>query len=48
MKLNGKKIAFLGDSITEGVGTSGCPNRFCDLIEEATGAECLNYGISGT
>lgn len=48
MNLAGKKINFLGDSITEGVGTSGYPKRYCDLIAIACGAECRNYGISGT
>lgn len=48
MNLSGKKINFLGDSITEGAGTSGYPHRFCDLISAASGAECRNYGIGGT
>lgn len=48
MDLRGKKINFLGDSITEGVGTSGYPRRYCDLIANTCGAECRYYGISGT
>ena len=48
MKLQGAKINFLGDSITEGVGTSGDGYRFVDLIAQQTGALCRNYGISGT
>ena len=48
MKLNGKKINFLGDSITEGCGTSGKGHFFSDLIAADTGALCRNYGIGGT
>lgn len=48
MELNGKKIDFLGDSITEGVGTSAPECRYVDLIARETGALCRNYGISGT
>lgn len=48
MDLKEKKIVFLGDSITEGVGTSGPEARFSALIEKATGATCINYGIGGT
>lgn len=48
MNLSGKKINFLGDSITEGCGTSGAGKRFSDLIAAKTGAVCRNYGIGGT
>ena len=48
MDLNGKKINILGDSITVGVGTSGAPYRYIDRIADACGAECQNYGISGS
>lgn len=48
MELKGKKIIFLGDSITEGFGTSGAACRYVDRIAATCGAECLNYGISGT
>lgn len=48
MELSGKKINFLGDSITEGHGTSGAEHRFSNLIEKKTGAVCRNYGIGGT
>ena len=48
MELKGKKINFLGDSITEGAGSSCIENRFTDLIAKNTGAVCLNYGIGGT
>ena len=48
MNLTGKKINFLGDSITEGVGTSGPEFMFTNVIARKTGAICRNYGISGT
>lgn len=49
MNLQGRKINFLGDSITEGVGTSGEEKRFTSLIEKNLGlAAARNYGISGT
>ena len=49
MNLNGKKINFLGDSITYGVGTSSPEKRFTRLIAaEEHLAEMRNYGISGT
>lgn len=48
MELNSKKIVFLGDSITEGVGVDLPKNRFCDRIARETGAVCINCGIGGT
>ena len=48
MQLKDKKLNFLGDSITEGVGTSGPDKRYVDLVAAKTGALCRNYGISGT
>ena len=48
MDLKDKKINFLGDSITQGVGTSSLDKRFTDLIAKDYGAVCRNYGISGT
>lgn len=48
MELNGKKILFLGDSITEGSGTSGNEKTFCSIIAHKYGAYCVNYGIGGT
>ena len=48
MELKGKKIAFLGDSITEGVGTSSIDHVYWNVIAQRTGAECYGYGISGT
>jgi len=47
MELRGKKILFLGDSITQGVGaTEG--NKYTDVFARNTGAQIYNYGISGT
>lgn len=48
MELNGLRINFLGDSITEGCGTSGMDKRFTSLIAEQYGAVTRCYGISGT
>ncbi len=49
MELKGKKINFLGDSITEGVGTACKEEIYLNRIREAEGlAEARNYGISGT
>ena len=48
MELKNKTILFLGDSITEGYGASDISNRFTNLIAEQTGANCVNYGVSGT
>ena len=49
MKLEGKKINFLGDSITEGYGCAGEENFFFNmLMREAGLAAARNYGIGGT
>lgn len=48
MDIKGKKIAFLGDSITEGVGPSSLENVYWKVLERNTGAQCFGYGISGT
>lgn len=48
MELNGKKIAFLGDSITEGCGVSDKKNIYWQRIGAMTGAEVYGYGIGGT
>ena len=50
MELKGKKIAFLGDSITEGVGVSDREHcRYDNRLKEAYGLSAVyNYGISGT
>ena len=48
MELKGKKIAFLGDSITEGCGTSAREHIYWNVIGRRTGAEVFGYGIGGT
>ncbi len=48
MEIKGKKVVFLGDSITQGVGASSRENRYTDVFARATGALVLNYGVSGT
>ena len=48
MELKNRKIAFLGDSITEGSGASSVEKRYTDLIAQKTGAVCYNHGIGGT
>ncbi len=48
MKLNGKTVNILGDSITEGVGVSEQSKRYADVFAALTGAKVNNYGISGT
>lgn len=47
--LTGKKAVFLGDSITEGHGTSAPEKIYVNLVKEALGLrEAVNYGIGGT
>lgn len=49
MNLANKKINFLGDSITEGVGTSCKESIYLNILKENVElAEARNYGISGT
>lgn len=48
MELKGLKINFLGDSITQGVGTSAPEHMFWKVVEAKTGAICRGYGLSGT
>ena len=48
MKLNGLKINFLGDSITEGHGCSSEETKFTSLIAAQEGALTRCYGIGGT
>ena len=49
MILKGKKVNFLGDSITQGSGTSCDAARFTDILSrECEFAEMRNYGIGGT
>ncbi len=48
MELKGKKINFLGDSITYGQGASDPSMGFVSRFAQMTGAEARNYGIGGT
>ena len=49
MDLKGKKINFLGDSITQGVGASDADHVYHQVLKKSAGlAEARNYGLSGT
>jgi lysophospholipase L1-like esterase len=49
LELKNKKINFLGDSITEGVGVSCTENIYLNVMKrELPLAEARNYGIGGT
>ena len=48
MDLNNKTVAFLGDSITEGLGASAPSNHYVNVFSKIANAKVLNYGISGT
>ena len=40
----GKRVAFIGDSITEGVGSE---RAYHEYLAEWLGLEALNYGVNG-
>ncbi len=46
MELKGKKIAFLGDSITE--MPIGSDHRYVDYFKELSGATTYNFGVCAT
>ena len=49
MELTDKKAVFLGDSITQGVGTSDDDHIYLNLLaNKAELCEVKNFGISGT
>lgn len=49
MEIKGLKIAFLGDSITEGVGASTPDKIYHQVLKERAELKAVfNYGISGT
>lgn len=48
MQLKGKTVAFLGDSITEGVGASSQETCFVSVFARSEGAVARNYGIGAT
>ena len=48
MKLKDQTVLFLGDSITEGVGASSPSKNYVSVFQKISGANVVNYGISGT
>ena len=49
MELKGRIINFLGDSITEGAGTSSADKRYFEVLKRNHGLKAVNgYGIGGT
>lgn len=48
MELKNKKIAFLGDSITEGAGVQTPDSVYWRQIATNTGAQCYGYGVCGS
>lgn len=46
MELKDKKVAFLGDSITE--APAGTEYRYVDYFEKLSGAKTYNFGVSAT
>ena len=49
MELTGKTFAFLGDSITEGIGASAPEKCYVSMFEKNANLKAaLNYGIGGT
>ena len=48
MDLKNKRVVFLGDSITQGVGASCDANAYVNVFKRKSGAEVFNFGISGT
>ena len=48
MDIYGKKINFLGDSITEGSGVQLVENRYDNRLKAKYGLRTNNYGIGGT
>lgn len=48
MELKGKKIFFLGDSITEGHGVVQAENIFWNRLAQNTGCISVGYGVGGS
>ena len=46
MDIAGKTVAFLGDSITEGVGASCIENRYTDVFARLTGGVAYNEPVN--
>lgn len=48
MELMNKRIAFLGDSITEGYMVDDISNVYWNILARDTGAQCFGYGVGGS
>lgn len=48
MDLRGKKILFLGDSITQGAGATNEENVYLEVCAKKLGAKAVNFGVGGT
>ena len=48
MDLQGKKILFLGDSITQGAGATKKENVYLEVCAKKLGAKAVNFGVGGT
>ncbi len=48
MQVTGKKVAFLGDSITEGVGASDIEHRYPNVFQKLANCEIFVDGISAS
>ena len=48
MDLRGKKIVFLGDSITQGAGATKKENVYLEVCAKKLGAKAVNFGVGGT
>lgn len=48
MELNHKIILALGDSVTQGIGTTAPDRAYPAVLARLTGAEVLNFGVGGT
>lgn len=48
MDLQGKLICFLGDSFTEGYGSTAEGRNYVSRVAAISGARCQGYGIGGT
>lgn len=48
MDLRGKKIVFLGDSITQGAGATKKENVYLEVCAKKLGAKAVNFGAGGT
>ena len=48
MELKDARIAFLGDSITQGVGVKDYTDSYVSVFEKISGAKADNFGVSAT